>query len=135
MLVAPSVGSYWPQFLIDGEFAGAEMKICRGSPDPREIIFVRLLKKQYELLSFGALCNLKAKMHTITTSKFWKIKLMDANFFYYSIYDRFIQRQPCAWVYAFVNFFFKKNFSSETIDWTFTKFYSSQGFLLLRKRR
>ena len=21
---------------------------------------------------------------------------MDANFFYYSIYDRFIQRQPCA---------------------------------------
>ena len=24
---------------------------------------------------------------------------MDANFFYYSIYDRFIQRQPCALVY------------------------------------
>ena len=36
---------------------------------------------------------------------------MDANFFYYSIYDRFIQRQPCACVCAcvcaFVNFFFK----------------------------
>ena len=30
-----------------------------------------------------------------------------------------------AWVCAFVNFFFKKNFSSETIDWTFTKFHSS----------
>ena len=29
---------------------------------------------------------------------------MDANFFYYSIYDGFIQRQPR----AFVNFFFKK---------------------------
>ena len=28
-------------------------------------------------------------------------------------------------VSAFVNFFFKKNFSSETIDWTFTKFHSS----------
>ena len=53
---------------------------------------------------------------------------MDANFFYYSIYDRFIQRQPCACVRAcmcaFVNFFFKKNFS-ETNDWTFTKFHSS----------
>ena len=55
---------------------------------------------------------------------------MDANFFYFSIHDRFIQRQPCAcaWmcacVCAFVKFFFK-NFSSETIDWTFTKFYSS----------
>ena len=33
MLVAPSVGSYWPQFLIVGEFAGAEIKICRGSPE------------------------------------------------------------------------------------------------------
>ena len=37
---------------------------------------------------------------------------MDANFFYYSIYDRFVQRQPCACVCAcvcaFVNFFFKK---------------------------
>ena len=33
---------------------------------------------------------------------------MDANFFYYSIYDRFIQRQPCACMRAFVNFFFKK---------------------------
>ena len=28
-------------------------------------------------------------------------------------------------VFAFVNFFFEKNFSSETIDWTFTKFHSS----------
>ena len=33
---------------------------------------------------------------------------MDANFFYYSIYDRFIQGQPCAYMCAFVNFFFKK---------------------------
>ena len=31
---------------------------------------------------------------------------MDANFFYYSNYDRFIQ--PCACMCAFVNFFFKK---------------------------
>ena len=62
---------------------------------PREITFVRLLKSS-ELLSFGVLCNLIAKMHTITTSKFWLIKFMDANFFYYSIYDRFIQRQPGA---------------------------------------
>ena len=33
---------------------------------------------------------------------------MDVNFFYYSIYDRFIRRQPCACIHAFVNFFFKK---------------------------
>ena len=33
---------------------------------------------------------------------------MDANIYYYSIYDRFIQRQPCACVRAFVKFFFKK---------------------------
>ena len=57
---------------------------------------------------------------------------MDANFFYYSIYDRFIQRQPCACMHACVHacvhlltFSLKKNFSSETIDWTFTKFHSS----------
>ena len=51
---------------------------------------------------------------------------MDTNLFYYSIYDRFIQRQDVrACVCAFANFFLKKNFSSETIDWTFTKFHSS----------
>ena len=33
---------------------------------------------------------------------------MDANFFYYSIYDRCIQRQPCGCSRAFVNFFFKQ---------------------------
>ena len=52
---------------------------------------------------------------------------MDANFFYYSIYDRFIQRQPCACMRAcvhFLTFFIKKKFS-ETIDWTFTKLHSS----------
>ena len=47
---------------------------------------------------------------------------MDANFFYYCIYDRFIQRQPCACVHLLT--FSLKNFS-ETIDWTFTKFHSS----------
>ena len=52
---------------------------------------------------------------------------MDANFFNYFIYDRFIQRLPCACMHAcaFVNFFLKKNFSSETIEWTFTKFHNS----------
>ena len=46
---------------------------------PREITFGKLLKSQYELLPFNDLY----KMHT--TSKFWSIKFMDANFFYYSI--------------------------------------------------
>ena len=46
---------------------------------PREITFGKLLKSQYELLSFGALCNLVAKMHD--ASEFWSIKFMDVNFF------------------------------------------------------
>ena len=33
--------------------------------------------------------------------------------------------RACMCVCAVVNFFFKKNFSSETIDWTFTKFHTS----------
>ena len=33
---------------------------------------------------------------------------MDANFFYYSIYYIFIQKQPCACMRATVNFFFTK---------------------------
>ena len=35
------------------------------------VIVREWVKKQYELLPFGALCNFIAKMHTITTSKFW----------------------------------------------------------------
>ena len=41
---------------------------------------------------------------------------MDVNFFYYSIYDRFIQRQPCACMRAFVNFFFKKLLKNNELD-------------------
>ena len=80
------------------------MNLQSFKTSPREITFGRLLKSQYELLPFGTLCNLIAKMHN--TSKFWLIKFMDAN---YSIYDRFIQRQPCACMRVFVNFFLKKN--------------------------
>ena len=48
------------------------MNVQSFKASPREMItFVRLLKKQYELLPFGALCNLIAEMHTISTSKFW----------------------------------------------------------------
>ena len=32
MLVVPYVGSSWPQFLLVGEFVGAKIKVCRGSP-------------------------------------------------------------------------------------------------------
>ena len=53
---------------------------------------------------------------------------MDANFFYYSIYDRFIQRQPCACMHL-LTFSLKKTspqkLLTETIDWTLTKFHSS----------
>ena len=48
---------------------------------------------------------------------------MDANFYYYSIYDRFIERQPCGCVH--LETLPLKNFPSETIDWTFAKFHSS----------
>ena len=40
---------------------------------PREITFGKILKSQYKLLPFGALCILIAKMHTITKSKFWSV--------------------------------------------------------------
>ena len=53
-------------------------------------------------------------------SKFWSIKFLDANFLCYSIYDRFIQRQPSACIHPLT--FSSKNFSSETIDWIFNQF-------------
>ena len=79
------------------------------------------------------------------TPKLWSVKFMDGNFFYYSIYDRFI-RQPCACMRARLcvcvcvcvcarvcvracvracartSTVSLKNFS-ETIDWIFTKFH------------
>ena len=54
-------------------------------------------------------------------SKFWSIRFMDANFFYCSIYDRFIQTQPGA------NFFFK-NFL-ETIDCIFYQFHRNVPYI------
>ena len=70
------------------------MNLLSVSTSPTEITFGKLLKSQYKLLPFGALCNLKGKLHN--ASKFWSIKFIDANFFHDSIYNRFIQRQPCA---------------------------------------
>ena len=46
--------------------------------DQGRLPLVKLLKSLYELLPFGGLCNLIAKMHN--TSKFWPIKFMDANY-------------------------------------------------------
>ena len=40
---------------------------------------------------------------------------MDSNFFYHSIYDRFIQRQPRACVRGSVNFLFKKPLLSQKL--------------------
>ena len=57
------------------------MNLQSFQTSPREITFGKLLKSQYRLLLFGALCNLIAKMHY--ASKFWSIKFMDVNFFYY----------------------------------------------------
>ena len=77
-------------------YYGSKMNLQCFQTSPRDITFDKLLLSQYELLSFGALSNLIAKMYN--TSKFWSIRFTDANFFYYSIYDRFIQRQPRACV-------------------------------------
>ena len=96
----------------------SKMNLQRFWTSPREITFGKLLKSQYKLLPCGALCNLIAKMRN--SSKFWSIKFMDANFFYCSINDRYIQRKPSACVHATVNFSFKN--SSETI---FAKFHSN----------
>ena len=50
---------------------------------------------------------------------------MDANLFYYSIYDRFIKDNHVRACVHLLTFSLKKKFSTETIDWTFTKFHSS----------
>ena len=47
-----------------------------------DYFWVKDFISQQQLLRFGALCNLTAKMHN--TSKFKSIKFMDANFFNYS---------------------------------------------------
>ena len=52
---------------------------------------------------------------------------MDANFFNYSIYDRFIQRQPCVCVHACVHlltFSLKKTFPQKLLPWQ-PEFHSS----------
>ena len=87
---------------------------------PREITFGRLLKRQYELLPFGAWYNFVAKLHN--TSKFWLIRFMDANFFYHSIDDRFIIYKDNHVVHVLVTFSLK-SFYVETIHWIFTKFH------------
>ena len=74
----------------------------------------------------SALCNLVARMHTITTSKVGKLNLwMQISFILFMIdlykYNHvFACVRAC--VCAFVNFFFKKKNFSETIDLTFTSF-------------
>ena len=40
---------------------------------------------------------------------------MDVNFFYYSIHDRFIQRQPCAWVHACISKLFLSKTSPQKL--------------------
>ena len=86
----------------------------------RLLLFGRLLKSQYKLLPFGALCNLVAKMHNL--SKFWKIKSMNANFFYYSIYDRFIQFMIDLYKGSHVHACVRLEIFSLK-DWIFTKFH------------
>ena len=62
----------------------------------RRLLLVNYLKVSTSYFPFVALCNRMAKIYN--ASKSWSIEFMDANFCYYSIFDRFIQRQPCACV-------------------------------------
>ena len=60
---------------------------------------------------------------------------MDANFFYYSIYDRFmidlykgnhVHVSICLWTFSLKNFL-------ETIDWIFTKFHRNVSKIKVKK--
>ena len=50
---------------------------------------------------------------------------MQISFIILFMIDLYKDNRVRACVCAFVYFFFKKNFSSEAIDWTFTKFHGS----------
>ena len=84
----------------------------------REITFGKLLKSQYELLPFVALCNLIAKMHN--ASKFWSMKFMDADFF---IILFMIDLYEYNHVHTCIHKIFLLKTSPQTIDWIFTKFH------------
>ena len=57
--------THFPFFMVKGKMNLQSFRLVQGRP----LLFGKLLKSQYVLLPFGALCNLKAKMHN--TSKFW----------------------------------------------------------------
>ena len=70
------------------------MNLQSFQASPREITFVRLLKSSMSYLPL-VLCVISwLKCILLLHQNFGKF--MDADFFYYSIYDRFIQRQQCA---------------------------------------
>ena len=57
--------TYFPFIMVKSKMNLQDFTLVLG----RLLLFGRLLKSQYELLPFGALCNLIAKMCNI--SKFW----------------------------------------------------------------
>ena len=88
------------------------------------ITFDRLLKSSmsYFPLVLCVMSELKCKLLLDLHQSFGKLNLwMQISFIIHFMIDLYKDNQVC----AFVNFFFKKNFSSETIDWTFTEFRSS----------
>ena len=66
------------------------MNLQSFKTSPREITFVRLLKSS---TNYFPLVSVISLLKCIIHQNFGKF--MDANFLYYSIYDKFIQRQPC----------------------------------------
>ena len=94
----------------------------------REMItFVRLLKSSMSYFPLVLCVFSVLKCILLLNQNFGKLNLwMQISFIILFMIDYTKTTMcVCACVSAFVNFFFKKNFSSETIDWTFTKFHGS----------
>ena len=89
------------------------------------ITFVRLLKSSMSYFPL-VLCVLSYLKCILLHQNFGKLNLwMQISFIILFMTDLYKDNHVHVCVCAFVNFFFKKNFSSENIDWTFTKFHSS----------
>ena len=95
-----------------------KMNIQSFYTSPREITFGKLIKSQCELLPFGALCNLIASKFCQLNS--W-IPISFIIIFMIDLYKDYHVRASVRLKNVFLKKKKKKNFSSETIDWIFTR--------------
>ena len=102
------------------------MNLQTFKPSPREMItFGRLLISSISYFPLVLFVISKLKCILLLHQNFGKFNLlMQISFIILFMVDLYKDNHVRACVCEFVNFFFKKNFSSESIDWTFTKFHS-----------